>query len=845
MSFKNHLASLRPLGLRTIAISSVALTCTLPVLSAQNLAAKPAAQPAIFRIDASHSPAQPTDAVYEGGNMLAPNGHRIGVTTRYLTMDGKPWLPVAGEFHFSRVPRAQWDEQLAKMKSSGVNIVAAYVIWIHHEEIKGSYDWSGDRDLRYFVELCQKHGLLFEARIGPWAHAEARNGGFPDWLLAQGRTRENDPAYMASVDSWYHEIGRQLHGLMWKDGGPVIGVQLENEYAKRGPGAGEEHILALKKIALDAGFDVPLYVVTGWDQAVIPQRAVIPVYGGGYPDAPWSESTQKLAPPEVYAFRFNSRVAANMGAMGDKNNQIADDSASIPLPYLTAEIGGGIEETYHRRPVISADDIGAMYPVMLGSGVNMYGTYMYQGGKNPEGKRTTLQESQRTAYPNDLPVKNYDFQAPLGEYGDERPSLRIMKQYQLFLNDFGDRLAPMAAFAPAQMPQSVSDTAVLRASVRADQNGGFLFINNHLRGEHMPERSDIKFDITLPSGHLSLPAQATTIPSDSYAIWPLRQRFGAISLEYATAQLFTRLAGKGPETLVFAGSRGIPAEFSFTAETVRSVTAPGAKEQLLGKLILVSGFDPNHDNSFDVVAADGSKLHILLLSEEDARNAWKFHAEGVDHLLITAADVAIHGSRIALRQRENNNFDLRILPALTHKPESSLPLIDEHNSLHAQAAKFNGSITLTELQKASAVPPVAMGPIPSWRKNAVAMAPEDAAFDKAAKYSIAINGESAKNLHELYLSADFEGDVARLYDGPQLLDDLFFNGQPWQVGLKRYEKGSAMPAFELQILPLRKDAPIYLESTKPVDFGDKDQVATPGTVRLIPEYQLELNTSQK
>lgn len=87
-------------------------------------------------------------------------------------------------------------------------------------------------------------------------------------------------------------------------------------------------------------------------------------------------------------------------------------SVQDSLPYLTAEIGGGNEVTYHRRPVIQPDDIAAMFPVMIGSGVNLYGTYMFQGGENPDGKLSTLLESQATGYSNDVPIKSYDFQAP-------------------------------------------------------------------------------------------------------------------------------------------------------------------------------------------------------------------------------------------------------------------------------------------------------------------------------------------------------------------------------------------------------------------------------------------------
>ena len=110
---------------------------------------------------------------------------------------------------------------------------------------------------------------------------------------------------------------------------------------------------------------------------------------------------------------------------------------------MTAEMGGGMQVTYHRRPVVSADDIAAMAPVMLGSGVNLYGSYMFQGGENPDGKLSTLQESMRREHYNDLPVKTYDFEAPLGEFGDERESLRKLKCWNYLMNDFGAELAPM------------------------------------------------------------------------------------------------------------------------------------------------------------------------------------------------------------------------------------------------------------------------------------------------------------------------------------------------------------------------------------------------------------------
>jgi beta-galactosidase len=78
------------------------------------------------------------------------------------------------------------------MEAGGIQIISAYVFWIHHEEVEGRFDWSRQRDLRRFAELCSKHSMFVYPRIGPWAHGEARNGGLPDWLPAKGPIRVND-----------------------------------------------------------------------------------------------------------------------------------------------------------------------------------------------------------------------------------------------------------------------------------------------------------------------------------------------------------------------------------------------------------------------------------------------------------------------------------------------------------------------------------------------------------------------------------------------------------------------------------------------------------------------------
>jgi hypothetical protein len=297
----------------------------------------------------------------------------------------------------------------------------------------------------------------------------------------------------------------------------VIGVQLENEYSSRGPGKGAAHILELKRMAIECGLDVPLYTVTGWGNAAIPEGQALPVYGG-YPDAPWDASIEQLPPSEVYSFRFGNPAAGNMGAIGAAGDIAHSDFRNDKYPFLTAELGGGIQDTYHRRPAVGADGIAAIVPVMLGSGANLYGIYMFQGGENPDGELSTLEESQATGYPTDVPVKSYDFRAPLGEFGEERESLRKLKLFTYFLHDFGDYLAPMSVHAPASTLAAHGKSTFPRASARTAGDHGFLFVSDYLQDHSKSLEAPTQFTIRLPRETLRVPDAPVKIPAGAYFI---------------------------------------------------------------------------------------------------------------------------------------------------------------------------------------------------------------------------------------------------------------------------------------------------------------------------------------
>lgn len=419
-----------------------------------------------------------------------------GYNQKYLTMDGNPWFPVMGEFHYSRYPEQYWKESLYKMKAGGIEIVSTYVFWLHHEEIEGEYDFSGQRDLRRFTETVKECGLKMFLRIGPWCHGEARNGGFPDWLLHKDfKVRTNDERYLALIKKFYSEIAIHVKGLMEQDGGPIIGIQIENEYGHCGGMNGEEgelHMQKLTALAKAVGLVAPLYTATGWGGAAT--GGLLPVMGG-YCEAPWDQRTTELEPNENYIFT-NDRNDPNIGSDYGKEHNITYDIKTFP--YLTAELGGGLQVTHHRRPVASGKDIGAMSLTKLGSGVNLLGYYMYHGGTNPKGKLTTLQESRATGYLNDLPVWSYDFSAPIREYGQMSETLNEIKLLAMFVKDFGKELCEMDTVWEEEKKQKTEDFQFLRTAIRKKGNTGYLFVNNYQRRysmkDHLQEKLEVKLD---------------------------------------------------------------------------------------------------------------------------------------------------------------------------------------------------------------------------------------------------------------------------------------------------------------------------------------------------------------
>ena len=500
-----------------------------------------------------------------------PKGEEINVTSRYFTRNGKPWIGVMGEFHFSRYSRENWHRELAKMKAGGITIVSTYLFWIYHEEIEGEMDFGGDNDIRAFIEECKDVGLDVVIRIGPWAHGECRNGGFPDWLLKKDyKLRDNNEEYLAVVKKWYQSIYNEVKGLFYKDGGNIIAVQIENEFVDNA-----EHLAKLKEIAVECGFIAPIYTVTGWNSASgakIPVDEVVPVFGG-YCEAPWENHMNRLSPSPHYFF---NRMRNDSAIGTDLIAKTQSDGWQLPYeryPFATCELGGGIEVTHHRRPIIKPMDIYAVSLVKLGDGNNLVGYYMYHGGTNKIGELSTFNETNATGYPNDYPILSYDFQAPLSEYGEVREQYGLLNMLHMFVNDFGEEFAPMIAVDSANSV-AADDTNSLRYGMRTNGKSGFVFVNHYQR---LTELADID-NAVISVGNVEFPP--IDVKGEVSFFMPFNMKMGDSVLEYATAQPLC----KCDDTYFFAEIPNIKAEYKFSKGSANIVTVPFENAKYMRKL---------------------------------------------------------------------------------------------------------------------------------------------------------------------------------------------------------------------------------------------------------------------
>jgi hypothetical protein len=768
-----------------------------------------------------------------------PAGNEINANTQYLTLDGKPWTPVMGEFHYLRYPRADWDQEMLKMKAGGITVLSTYVIWIFHEEKEGQFDWSGNKDLGAFIAACNKNGLKVSLRIGPWAHSEARNGGIPDWVIDEcGKAvRTTDPRFMALTKTFYDEIFKQVKGMFWKDGGPIVDIQIDNESTNI------PYLQALKQLAIQTGFDAPLYTITAWDHVRPPASGLVPMFGG-YADGFWYGAGIPEKGRTHYFFdpvRDDSEIDPRTL---EPTRNSPDLSYINKFPFLTCEIGGGMAIAYARRPLMSWQDVTASALTQFGAGSNLLGYYMYHGGAHPLGASgqglQEKQDSPTTNY-NDVPPIDYDFQAPIGEFGQVRPVYHSLALLHDFIADFGPQLATMPAVFPAEMPKSTADIDTLRWVVRTDGKSGYVFINNFERGQVLAAKN-VQLGLKLPSGTLEIPSNGqAAVPADTFMIWPFNFDLNGMLLKYATAQLICRVDDSGTPVFVFFAPGESKSEFAFDNASLgsvegRDISAAGAT--------IVNNLDPGA--MLTLHAKDGRPAKILLLSQAQAMHLWKANLWGAPRLVMSQAEVSFDGDTIIDTSRNPADMSIEVYPAppkgLTSNGKALASSADGVFTKYAISTPAKQvSLDVKKVKEAGPARAIVLGTV---RRPAVPTEPTDADFDAAAVWQVSVPPDALDGVHEVYLKIDYAGDVARAYIGDQFINDDFYFGQPWEIGIKRFSPSISEKGLTIKALPLRKDLPIYLEPDKVPQFNADGEALEMRSITAEPEYQLTIQAGQ-
>ena len=194
----------------------------------------------------------------------AQRKHTFELSKSEFLLDGKPFQIISGEMHPARIPYQYWKHRIQMAKAMGCNTIAAYVFWNYHEQEPGHFDFSsGNHNIAAFIKLAQEEGMWVLLRPGPYVCAEWEFGGLPPYLLRTPdiKVRCMDPRYMEAVERYVTAVAAQVKPLLVSQGGPVIMVQVENEYGSYGND--KQYLRRLRALWQQNGIDVPFYTADG------------------------------------------------------------------------------------------------------------------------------------------------------------------------------------------------------------------------------------------------------------------------------------------------------------------------------------------------------------------------------------------------------------------------------------------------------------------------------------------------------------------------------------------------------------------------------------------------------
>ena len=345
--------------------------------------------------------------------MMAQNKGTFEAGKGSFMLNGKPFIVKAAEMHYPRIPRAYWDHRIKMAKALGMNTICIYIFWNIHEQHEGQFDFSDNNDVAAFCKLAQKNDMYVIVRPGPYVCAEWEMGGLPWWLLKKKdiRLREQDPYFMERVKIFEEKVGEQLAGLTIQKGGPIIMVQVENEYGSYGED--KPYVSAIRDC---------LRGIYGKELALF--------------QCDWSSNFEKNGLDDL-VWTMNFGTGANIDQQFRRLGQLRPDA-----PKMCSEFWSGwFDKWGARHETRDAKDMVDGMDEMLSKGIS-FSLYMTHGG-------TSFGHWAGANSPGFAPdVTSYDYDAPINEYGLATPKFYQLREMMAKYND-GKK---MPAVPKAPMP---------------------------------------------------------------------------------------------------------------------------------------------------------------------------------------------------------------------------------------------------------------------------------------------------------------------------------------------------------------------------------------------------------
>ncbi|MBS7322918.1 MAG: beta-galactosidase [Bacteroidaceae bacterium] len=334
----------------------------------------------------------PSDAQKTKGTFEAGNGTFL--------LNGNPFVVKAAEIHYPRIPKPYWEHRIKMCKALGMNTVCIYIFWNIHEQREGQFDFTGNNDVAEFCRLAQKNGMYVIVRPGPYVCAEWEMGGLPWWLLKKKdiRLREQDPYFMERVKIFEQKVGEQLAPLTIQNGGPIIMVQVENEYGSYGED--KPYVSEIRDC---------LRGIYGKDLALF--------------QCDWSSNFEKNGLDDL-TWTMNFGTGANINDQFRRLGELRPNA-----PKMCSEFWSGwFDKWGARHETRPAKDMVDGMDEMLSKGIS-FSLYMTHGG-------TSFGHWAGANSPGFAPdVTSYDYDAPINEYGQTTPKYFELRKMMEKYND--------------------------------------------------------------------------------------------------------------------------------------------------------------------------------------------------------------------------------------------------------------------------------------------------------------------------------------------------------------------------------------------------------------------------